>query len=163
MMTDETEQRLDGLATELALAGLFVEAGWNVYSPQRDVGIDFIATKPVRGQLVIRPVQIKGCHWRSRKDSSEYGKRGIELSEIHPEMALVLAFYYQGDLALRPVYVAFLPFAQLVRQPAGTFRCEPACIRRGRVSPRREFARYFGSPGIRLMQLPEWPLMRVRR
>jgi hypothetical protein len=43
---------------ELYVAGILVDAGWSIYFPKRDVGFDFIAVKELRGQVVIRPVQV---------------------------------------------------------------------------------------------------------
>ena len=52
---------------ELYVAGLFADAGWDVYFPKRDRGFDFIATKSVDGTIVVRPVQVKEI--RPRCDS----------------------------------------------------------------------------------------------
>ncbi len=156
------EQRLGGLATELVVASIFVDEGWNVYLPHRDVGIDFIVTKPNPNGLTIRPVQVKGCYWRSRKDTDCYGKLNMDLSEVHKEMALVMPFYYEGMPARSLECIAFLPFSQLVKKPNGNYRCEPACIMKRRVSPRRDFWQYFGLEGLRLMEQSDWSSLRVR-
>ena len=53
---------------ELYVAGLFGDAGWSVYFPKRDVGFDFIATKSIDGDVLIRPIQVKGLYPHSWED-----------------------------------------------------------------------------------------------
>ena len=46
---------------ELYVAGLMANAGWNVYFPHRDKGMDFIISKTGADESeIIRPVQVKG-------------------------------------------------------------------------------------------------------
>lgn len=67
-------------------AGLLGDAGWSVYFPKRDVGFDFIAVKELLGQVVIRPVQVKGKYPSGTKGNKvTYGYIG-KLSQLHPEM-----------------------------------------------------------------------------
>jgi hypothetical protein len=148
--------QLEGLPAELAIAGTFTSAGWNVYSPHRDIGFDFIATKQSLNGLLIRPVQVKGCYLQSRKDSAYYGRTNFELKQTHPEMVLVIPYYLPGDVLLRPKFVAFLPWSQLKVMRNGNYRAQPACIKKGEVLRRRDFAKFFDLPGIQLMDRLDW-------
>src|SRR5438128_375171 len=60
---------------ELYVAGLVADAGWNVYFPHRDRGLDFIASKTGGdGQQIIRPVQVKGKYpCKGKTDKQYYG------------------------------------------------------------------------------------------
>ena len=40
---------------ELYVAGIFGDAGWSVYFPKRDVGFDFIVSKSVDDEILIKP------------------------------------------------------------------------------------------------------------
>jgi len=158
---DSIKTRYGGLGAELAVASMFVDGGWNVYTPHRDVGTDFIATKACGDRLILRPVQVKGCYLRSRKDTATYGRRDMELGEQHPEMVLAIPYYRHGAPSLAPICVAFIPLAQLVKQPNGNYRCEPACIRKREILPRRNFRHYFGDHGLALLEQPGWSTLRV--
>ena len=148
--------QLEGLPAELAIAGTLSSAGWNVYSPHRDVGFDFIATKQTDHGLLVRPVQVKGCYLRTRKDCPSYGRHNFKLPQTHPEMALIMPFYSPGDVLLRPLFVAFLPWAQIRPMPNGNFRSQPARIQDRQILQRRDFAKFFDLPGIMLMDRRDW-------
>jgi hypothetical protein len=47
---------------EYYVAGLFADAGWDIYSPHRDRGFDLIVAKNVSEEMVILPVQVKGLY-----------------------------------------------------------------------------------------------------
>ena len=98
---------------ELHCAGNFGDAGWSVYFPKRDVGFDFVVTKEVDGQVVLRPVQVKGLYpMQAKGDRSGYGWRG-ELTAVHPEMVLVLAYFAATERGASPEEIAYLPYVEL--------------------------------------------------
>src|SRR5947209_1336736 len=45
---------------EMYVAGILADNGWNIYFPRRDKGFDFIITKPIGDEIIVRPVQVKG-------------------------------------------------------------------------------------------------------
>jgi hypothetical protein len=45
---------------EMYVAGLFTDAGWNVYFPHRDKGFDYVVMREVGDAVIVRPVQGKG-------------------------------------------------------------------------------------------------------
>ena len=51
---------------ELYVAGRFADAGWNVYFPHRDQGFDFVISKVIGVDTVLRPVQVKGKYPTTR-------------------------------------------------------------------------------------------------
>lgn len=140
---------------ELYVAGRFADAGWNVYFPHRDTGFDFIVTKPTKsGSDLIRPVQVKGKYPTDGKgDKVTYGFVG-ELSRTHPDMVLAIP-YFSKQNETAPSFVAYLPLS-LVRTHSRGFRCEPAAFRKGVISPRRDYARFFDSGGLELLERLDW-------
>ena len=148
--------QLEGLPAELAIAGLLASVGWNIYSPHRDLGFDFIATKQVGETFVLRPVQVKGCYLQGRQDSPYYGRHNFELTQTHPEMALVIPFYIPSDGLLRPIFIAFLPWSQIKPMQNGNYRAQPAKIRNGVVEKRPHFTKFFDERGLNLMVRPDW-------
>ena len=62
-------EQLGGLYAELLVSSLMAEAGWNIYSPHRDIGLDFIATKKAQAGILIRGVQVRGGYPESRGKS----------------------------------------------------------------------------------------------
>jgi hypothetical protein len=94
---------------ELYVAGLMADAGWNVYFPHRDRGLDFIACKTGADRhQIIRPVQVKGKYpSKSKTDKKRYGYIG-RLNQIHPDMVLAIPFF-AGTAAGPAVFVAYLP------------------------------------------------------
>jgi len=147
-----------GLPAELIVAGKMAATGWNIYSPHRDLGIDFIATRICRGRLMIRPVQVKGCYFKKRKDSHYYGRTDMVLNQIHDEMVLAIPYFFPDDddkLSLQ--LVAYLPLIQLhKRKSTGTYRALPAKVKDGRPQPRRDFAKFFDDPGLKSMEKANW-------
>lgn len=143
---------------ELYVAGMFGDAGWTVYFPKRDYGFDFIATKFVQGQTVLRAVQVKGKY--PEKDSAEarvYGWDGT-LSATHPEMVLALAFFDAHERQPAPSQIAFMPFHAVSLRANGDLRCVPAKFKGNRVLPRETFVHYFGEPGLKAVEDPTWHL-----
>src|SRR4051812_11228685 len=109
---------------ELYVAGLFADAGWNVYFPHRDKGFDFIITKPHKqlGQI-IRAVQVKGKYPTTEKgDKATYGYVG-KLTAMHPEMVLAIP-YFSHETPGIPLCVAYMPPSQIKPHIRG-YRCEP--------------------------------------
>jgi hypothetical protein len=141
---------------ELYCAGIFGDAGWSVYFPKRDVGFDFIVTKEVGGQIILRPVQVKGLYPTEVKgDKSGYGYRG-ELSAVHPEMVLVLAYFAATERGVAPEHIAYMPYSELKRPSRGGYRCLPAKFESGHSIPRREFSRYFSEHGLKAIESLAW-------
>ena len=140
---------------ELYVAGLMADAGWNIYFPHRDKGMDFIATKTAStGVELIRPVQVKGKYPTPEKgDKISYGYVG-RLNQTHPEM--VLAIPYFGTAAPGPaLFVAFMPLSRIRRHSRG-WRCQPCGFRGGKPVPRRDFIQFFGQQGLAALENSEW-------
>jgi hypothetical protein len=140
---------------ELYVAGLMADAGWNVYFPHRDRGLDFIACKtgPDRHQI-IRPVQVKGKYpSKDKTNKALYGYIG-RLNQIHPDMVLAIPFF-AGNTAGPALFVAYMPYNAIKSHTRG-YRCQPACFTDGHPSPRREFSRYFGRAGLDIVERSDW-------
>ena len=159
------EKNLSGLSAELLVASMMVRDGWNIYSPHRDIGFDLIATKNIRGILLFRPIQVRGCYLESKtKETNAYGKSKMELKEIHEEMALVIPYYEPDQTSPYPVYVAFLPHAEIRKHKnRDLYYAGPARARKGAIHMRKEYVRYFGMSGVRLMSDPNWKNLKVRQ
>jgi hypothetical protein len=140
---------------ELYVAGSFANAGWNVYFPHRDEGFDFIISKPDgHGSQILRPVQVKGKYPTSTKTSKTvYGYVG-RLSQQHPEMVLAIPFFSTVS-SPAPTCIAYMP-ASLIRRHSRGFRCEPASFKSGKPAARRDYARFFDSAGLKLLELSSW-------
>jgi hypothetical protein len=140
---------------ELYVAGLMADAGWNVYFPHRDRGLDFIACKTGPDSIqIIRPVQVKGKYpSKSKTDKASYGYVG-RLNQIHPDMVLAIPFF-AGNTAGPALFVAYMPYSAIRPHTRG-YRCEPACFAGGRACPRPEFAKYFDKPGLRRVERTDW-------
>ncbi|MBI2070047.1 MAG: hypothetical protein HYT79_05535 [Elusimicrobia bacterium] len=147
--------RVSDYFAELYVAGRLADAGWNIYFPHRDQGFDFIITKYPIGVPIIRPVQVKGKYPRSgTADKDAYGYTE-ELSELHDEMVLAIP-YFSSQNPSEPVCVAYMPRNQI--KPTGRgWRCQPATLRNGVPKPRRDYAKFFDSGGISLLEELEWP------
>jgi hypothetical protein len=140
---------------ELYVAALFGDAGWTVYFPKRDVGFDFIATKPVNGSVIIRPVQVKGLYpTAAKKDKAAYGFKG-ELTAVHATMVLALPYFHTGR-SHSPEHTAFMPLDQCKRPRSGGFRCVPCRFSNGRAAQRKESSRYFEAKGLQLIESDKW-------
>jgi hypothetical protein len=140
---------------ELYVAALFGDAGWSVYFPKRDVGFDFIATKPVSGKVLVRPVQVKGLYPTiEKKDKAAYGFKG-ELTALHESMVLVLPFFNPKN-EHAPDQIAYMPIDQCKLPSSGGVRCVPATFKEGAAIPRRDSLKYFGSAGLLLVESSNW-------
>lgn len=141
---------------ELYAAGIFGDAGWSVYFPKRDVGFDFIVSKQIGDQVLLRPVQVKGLYPTGAKgDKVSYGYKGA-LSAVHPDMVLVLAFFAATERGASPEQIAYMPYAEFKKPISGGYRCVPARFEAGHSIPRREFNRYFGEQGLLAVDSSAW-------
>ncbi|MCR4298341.1 MAG: hypothetical protein NUV75_06270 [Gallionella sp.] len=141
---------------ELYAAAIFGDAGWSVYFPKRDVGFDFVISKEVDGQVLLRPVQVKGLYPTEKKgDKPSYGYQG-ELSAVHPQMVLVLTFFAATERGVAPERVAYMPYDQLKKPSRGGYRCVPAVFKSGHAVPRREFNCFFGEQGLKAIESSKW-------
>lgn len=141
---------------ELYVAGIFGDAGWSVYFPKRDVGFDFIVSKQVKGEVLLRPVQVKGLYPTEDKgDKATYGYKGA-LSSVHPHMVLVLAFFAATERGVAPEQIAYMPYAEFKKPSRGGYRCVPARFEAGHSIRRKEFAGYFGAQGLAAVELSTW-------
>lgn len=141
---------------ELYVAGLFGDAEWSVYFPKRDVGFDFIVSKAVKGEVLIRPIQVKGLYPTAVKvDKASYGYRG-DLSAVHQQMALVLPFFSANERGAAPEQIAYMPISEFKKPSRGGYRCVPARFEKGHAIPRKEFAHYFGDKGLDSIESLEW-------
>jgi hypothetical protein len=140
---------------ELYVAGLLADAGWNVYFPHRDRGMDFIISKTGRdGQEIIRPVQVKGKYPEPTKtDKALYGYVG-SLNQIHPQMVLAIPFFETSNTG-PALLIAYMPWSKIKPHQRG-YRCEPAIFRGGAPKPRRDFQSYFDANGIAQIERDEW-------
>ena len=125
---------------ELYVAGLMTNAGWNIYFPHRDRGLDVIASKTgPDGVEIIRPVQIKGKYPTQEKtDKILYGYVG-KLNQIHPEMVLGIPYFAANETGTA-LFVAYMPFSQIKKTTRG-YRCQPASFKSGCPKPRRDSLR----------------------
>jgi hypothetical protein len=140
---------------EMYVAGILADAGWNIYFPRRDKGFDFIITKVSKGRTVIRPVQVKGKYpEHSKTNKVVFGFRG-KLTAFHDEMVLAIPFFPTDEKAQAPTTIAYLPLS-VVRRKEKSVRCEPAKFHSGKVSPRRDYQKFFDSDGLRLLELEDW-------
>ncbi len=146
MATENGAPKTFDQLAELHVAGLFAEAGWNVYFPHRDKGFDFIAVKLVEGTFVIRPVQVKGKYPETGKNSYRtYGYIG-KLSQIHPDMVLAIPYFESGNIPILK-HVAFMPLG-MIRGHSRGHKCEPAKFVDGSTYPRGEHAKFFDHAGL---------------
>ena len=142
---------------EMYVAGVLADAGWNVYFPRRDQGFDFIVTKAVGDEIVIRPVQVKGKYPTDGKgDRPVYGYMG-RLSQVHPDMVLAVPFF-ATEVQAAPMFTAYLPPTQLRRSPSreSWYRVFPAGFAEGTPYMRPSYTRFFDTEGIRLMESSTW-------
>lgn len=148
-------QLISDYFAELYVAGLMANAGWNIYFPHRDRGLDFIISKTgPDGLQVIRPVQVKGKYPTDVKtDKAVYGYVG-KLSQIHPEMVLAIP-YFSTKSTEAAMFVAFMPFSRIRRHSKG-YRCQPATFKDGCPKPRRDSLRFFDRDGLVLMERHDW-------
>jgi hypothetical protein len=141
---------------ELYVAGIFGDAGWSVYFPKRDVGFDFIVSRPVGKTTLIRPVQVKGLYPTAEKtDKTFYGYSG-RLTATHPDMVLALPYFAATERGVAPACIAYMPLSCIKPRPKGGYRCMPAKFQAGAPKARREFKAYFGEKGLKALSDPLW-------
>lgn len=141
---------------EMYIAGLFADAGWNVYFPHRDKGFDYIITREVATGVLVRPVQVKGLYPTAAKgDKATYGYNG-RLSLLHPEMVLVLVYFAPGATEGTPQHIAYMPRSRVRTRSRGGYRCVPCVLKGGIVTPRRDSAGYFDSAGLAAVATVTW-------
>lgn len=141
---------------ELYLAGVFGDAGWAVYFPKRDVGFDFVISRPTESGALLRPVQVKGLYPTSNKtDKTVYGYRG-RLSATHPEMVLAMPFFSANERGVAPEHIAYMPFCAIKTPSRGGYRCQPAKFKGGLPTPRPEYLKYFGEEGLLAVARHDW-------
>jgi hypothetical protein len=142
------------------VAGILADNGWNIYFPRRDKGFDFIITKPIRGSIIVRPVQVKGKYPETGKHhKSCYGYTG-GLSAIHPDMVLALAYFPTNRREAAPVHIiAYMPRCEIRDQRTQGFRCVPAHFKAGKPEPRETFTQYFDHAGMQFMESPAWGIL----
>jgi hypothetical protein len=135
---------------ELFVGGRLADAGWNIYFPHRDQGFDFIITKRnPTGELLIRPVQVKGKYPTEDKgDQDLYGYVGD--LDLHPEMVLAIPFFSSSQTT--PVNIAYMPVSTIRKNPRG-YRCQPASFKNGKPLPRRDHRKFFDEDGMRNLEL----------
>jgi len=132
---------------EYYVAGLFADAGWEIYSPHRARGFDLIVAKNVGKEMVILPVQVKGLYPTGTKTNKvTYGYTG-KLSTLHPSMILALPFFYTDHSKPSPAFTAFMPFSE-IRSSSRGYRCHPAKFRDGQPSPRRDYVQFCDAVGL---------------
>jgi hypothetical protein len=141
---------------ELYVAGLLGDAGWSIYFPKRDVGFDFIAVKEWGGNVLIRPVQVKGKYpAKSKSDKAAYGYIGL-LSQLHPAMVLAIPYFPTDQRGVAPTCTAFMPRWTIRPQASKGWACQPACFVKGIPKCRRDYHRYFDYEGMALMESEGW-------
>lgn len=140
---------------ELYVAGLLANAGWNVYFPHRDKGMDFIISKTgTDGREIIRPVQVKGKYLSADKgNKSTYGYVG-KLKQVHPDMVLAIPFFSVNQPG-PALFVAYMPFSRIKKHSRG-YRCQPAAFRNGKPIPRPDYKKFFDNEGLALIEKPDW-------
>ncbi len=136
---------------EYYVAGLFADAGWEIYSPHRDRGFDLIVAKNIGNNMIILPVQVKGLYPTNAKtDKMTYGYTG-KLSALHPSMILALPYFHTDHSKPSPAFTAFMPFSEIKTSSRG-YRCHAAVFRDGRPIPRRDFAKFCDRDGLSLLE-----------
>jgi hypothetical protein len=137
------------------VAGRLADAGWNIYFPHRDKGFDFIISKTVGDDLMIKPVQVKGKYPTSDKtDKVTYGYVG-KLSALHPDMVLAIPYFSSESVQTTPICVVYIP-RLLIKNHSRGYRCQPASFKGGEPRPRREYSVFFDAEGIKQMELVDW-------
>jgi hypothetical protein len=141
---------------EMYVAGIMADNGWNVYFPRRDKGFDFIITRSLGEFVLVRPVQVKGKYPQETKGNQAfYGYNG-KLTALHPDMVLALPYFPSDITGVAPVHIAYMPKSRIKVSKSWGFQCHPACFRDGGPQPRRDFAKYFDSEGLKALDSPTW-------
>ena len=153
---DEKLRNVRDYFAELYVAGMLADAGWNIYFPHRDMGIDFIISKTVSSITVIRAVQVKGKYLsRNKTNKQAYGFVG-KLKQRHLEMVLAIPYFSTSAKSSPPVCVAYMPFSQIRKQRSKGFACQPASFKNGAPEPRRDFRHFFDKVGIEALESEDW-------
>jgi hypothetical protein len=143
---------------ELYVAGVFADAGWNVYFPKRDKGFDFVVTKQLGEEFILRPIQVKGKYPEKAKgDKKQYGYSG-ELTAFHRDMVLAIP-YFVATREPAPAHIAYIPFG-LIRKNGkkeNRYYSFPAYFGGGQPLPRRDYLRFFDDAGLLLMEQKTFP------
>jgi len=135
---------------------LFGDAGWAVYFPKRDVGFDFVVSKQVPGNVILRPVQVKGLYpTPDKQDRDTYGFAGV-LSAVHPEMVVAMPFFSAAERGVAPTCVAFMPLAAMRNRERGGVRCVPCSLSQGIPRPRPSFLAFTNHAGLVAVENPNW-------
>ena len=141
---------------EMYVAGILADKGWNVYFPRRDKGFDFIITKLVGDEILVRPVQVKSKNPEVEgRNLPSYGFLG-PLSQLHDDMVLAIPYFSTDLESASPDHVAYMPRIEIRPTTNGRFISHPARVIEGVIEPRPKFQKYFGSAGILLMEQPDW-------
>lgn len=139
---------------EMYVAAMLADAGWELYFPRRDRGFDMIALKRVEDGNLIRPIQVKGKYPEAGTgDRAAYGYVG-RINGWHDDMVLALPFFDQ-DGSASPSHIAWMPRASLLSCARG-YRCQPARLIGGVVSPKPGSTIYFGREGLDRIGIA-WP------
>jgi len=139
---------------ELYVAGTFAGAGWQVFLPHQDQGFDFVIYKASIGQTSLLPVQVRGCYRQTSKktDMTTYGKPELKFSQLHPQLIVALPFFAPD--ALTPELVAYGWLSDLkINSNTNVHRWEPACLKDGVCTPRRDSVGYFGKEGLARLEM----------
>jgi hypothetical protein len=139
---------------ELYVAGRLADAGWNVYFPHRDEGFDFVISRLINGNVVLRPVQVKGKYPTEEKTNKNVHGYVGKLTQTHLEMVLAIP-YFQHNSSDMPCCVAYMPWSCVKKHSRG-FHCEPATFKGSEPRPRTEFKRFFDMDGIDLLKNDDW-------
>ena len=157
----QREQTRDYFAEQF-VAGVFADAGWNIYFPRRDMGFDFIVSKSTSSDMIIRPVQVKGKFpGEAKQDKPAYGWIG-DLSATHSDMVLVIPYFaarvvdVEEAVGTAPVCIAFMPRNKINSQASRGFACQPARFEAGLPKPRRDYQHYFNAVGLHNIEDVDW-------
>lgn len=141
---------------ELYVAGMMGDHGWAIYLPKRDVGFDFVASKKVGDEIILRPIQVRGKYpTAEKKDRPVYPWIG-KLSQVHPEMAVVLCFFSTDHSTRAPEHIAFVPYLSLKPASNHRWRYSPVSYKNGSVIPRPSYEFLFGVRGLDAMESTLW-------
>lgn len=140
---------------EMYVAGIFADDGWSVYFPREDKGFDFLISKKLPGGLVIRPVQVKGKYPESLTTVRPIGHRG-PLTAMHPHMVLAIPLFTAQKRLGYPDHVAYIPMSAIRSLKNNKYFCAPALLKKGAVSPRPSFNKYFDEMGLAAVGKTSW-------
>jgi hypothetical protein len=155
---------------ELFAAATFSDAGWNVYFPRWDDGIDFIIERSIAEDVsplsVIRTVQVRGKYPTAEKgDNDRYGILNGSLSRVHKDMIVVMPFFDDGPDS-PPSCVVYLPYASIkpsweADDHKWSFSCCPCKRSGGKSIPRRDYSHLFNHEGLASIARRDWGTLEV--